>query len=102
MTELSLEHQILCPYTAFVGVETGGPIQNNTLAKVRYVPIQLSKDSEYQSTPQAMSYGSYSGGPFGLMGPPMAYGSYKYGPMGGMPQAMAHNSYRGASQGFGL
>lgn len=102
MTELSLEHQILSPYTAFVGVERDGPIQNNTLAKVRYVPIQLSKDSEYQSTPQAMSYGSYRGGPIGQMAPPMAYGFHRHGGMGAMPQAMAYNSYGGGSQAWML
>ena len=45
---LSLAHQILSPYTAFVGVETminrsdvtGPPI-------VRHIPIQISKDDEH-------------------------------------------------------
>ena len=56
--ELSLQHQILSQYTAFVGVETEGPIQNTTNMTVRYVPIQLSKESE-QSVHRSFMHGSF-------------------------------------------
>ncbi|CAF4733519.1 unnamed protein product [Rotaria sp. Silwood1] len=44
--DLSLTHQILSPYTAFVGVETTRS-KTSTPAPVRYVPIQISTDGEH-------------------------------------------------------
>ena len=44
---LSLKHQILSPYTAFVGVETINSKNNYTDSKVRYIPIQISKGNEH-------------------------------------------------------
>ncbi|CAF3677162.1 unnamed protein product [Rotaria sp. Silwood1] len=44
--DLSLTHQILSPYTAFVGVETTRS-NTSTPAPVRYVPIQISTDGEH-------------------------------------------------------
>ncbi|CAF3519838.1 unnamed protein product [Adineta steineri] len=75
ITKLSLNHQILSPYTAFVGVETTSPKNNNTYAKVRHIPIQISNDDKhllnfqpsYQSSqysnlaPMPMMASSYSG-----------------------------------------
>jgi hypothetical protein len=52
ITTLSLTHQILSPYTAFVGVETTSSKKNNTQMKVRHVPIQISKGDEPLSIPQ--------------------------------------------------
>ncbi|CAF3071487.1 unnamed protein product [Rotaria sp. Silwood2] len=43
---LSLTHQILSPYTAFVGVETTRSKTSSTV-QVRPVPIQTSKDDEH-------------------------------------------------------
>lgn len=59
-----MKHQILSPYTAFVGVETTGPKNNNTQSKVRHIPIQISKDDEYLFNPQP-SYLSHSYGSMG-------------------------------------
>ncbi|CAF1303922.1 unnamed protein product [Adineta steineri] len=93
ITNLSLNHQILSPYTAFVGVETTSPKNNNTYSKVRHTPIQISNDVKqllnfqpsYQSSrysalaprPSAKwrssSYndrGNYQSFQFGLAGPP--------------------------------
>ncbi|CAF4892491.1 unnamed protein product [Rotaria sp. Silwood1] len=47
--DLSLTHQILSPYTAFVGVETTRS-NTSTPAPVRYVPIQISTDGEHLSS----------------------------------------------------
>jgi hypothetical protein len=95
MTALSLEHQILCPYTAFVGVETDGPVQNNTLSKVRYIPIQLSKDSKYQAPFQSMAYSSYGNAQNAYSPQGMAYGFAAMRPMKKMPQSMAPGSFSG-------
>ncbi|CAF1094814.1 unnamed protein product [Adineta steineri] len=43
---LSLAHQILSPYTAFVGIETSRSGQSNALQS-RHVPIQVSRDGEH-------------------------------------------------------
>lgn len=51
ITKLSLDYQILSPYTAFVGVETTGSQVDISQLKVRYVPIQIAKDDQYVSTP---------------------------------------------------
>ncbi|CAF3685831.1 unnamed protein product [Adineta steineri] len=45
---LSLAHQILSPYTAFVGIETSRSGQSNALQS-RHVPIQVSRDGEHLS-----------------------------------------------------
>ncbi|CAF0916031.1 unnamed protein product [Adineta steineri] len=42
---LSLAHQILSPYTAFVGIETSRSGQSNALQS-RHVPVQVSRDGE--------------------------------------------------------
>ncbi|CAF1043172.1 unnamed protein product [Adineta ricciae] len=44
--ELSLAHQILSPYTAFVGIETSRSGQSNALQS-QHLPIQVSRDGEH-------------------------------------------------------
>jgi hypothetical protein len=81
-----MNHQILSPYTAFVGVETTGPKINNTDSKVRHIPIQISKGDEHLMFNQPAFYSSYHGG-LGLGRPmPMALASM---PRHGPPMAMA-------------
>lgn len=85
---LSLNHQILSPYTAFVGVETTGPKVNNTNSKVRHIPIQISKGDEHLSDIQPLyGYSAYGGG--------FAGGFY------GAPMAMAAMPSHGFSRGHG-
>jgi len=77
---LSLQYQILSPYTAFVGVETTGPKVDGSQLQVRYVPIQITKDDEYVSSHAAFGrLPSMSGMP-GLFGVPQMhwYQSYKH------------------------
>ncbi len=57
-----MNHQILSPYTAFVGVETTGPKINNTNSKVRHVPIQISKGDEHLFNSPFAYYHGYQGG----------------------------------------
>ncbi len=71
ITNLSINHQILSPYTAFVGVETTGPKINNTHSKVRHIPIQISKGDEHLFASQPSFYSSYQSG-FGSGPVPMA------------------------------
>jgi hypothetical protein len=92
ITTLSLNHQILSPYTAFVGVETTAP-KTNISSKVRHVPIQISKGDEHlfnQQFPPSYSFGM---APMPMMsapgGPPMSYG------MANSPPA-AHTGYGGS------
>jgi hypothetical protein len=94
-----MNHQILSPYTAFVGVETTGPKINNTHSKVRHIPIQISKGDEHLTFNQPAFYSSYRGvvghrgrpkalPPMPWHGPPMAMASM-YGqmpPTQNMPQ----------------
>lgn len=77
---MSLQYQILSPYTAFVGVETTGPKVDGSQLQVRYVPIQITKDDEYVSSHAAFGrLPSMSGMP-GLFGVPQMhwYQSYKH------------------------
>jgi hypothetical protein len=83
ITTLSLNHQILSPYTAFVGVETTGPKINNTQSKVRHVPIQISKGDEHLFNHQPSFFSGIHGG-FAFGPVPMA--------MGGMPMSMSSNT----------
>lgn len=90
ITALSLNHQILSPYTAFVGVETTGPRINVNQSQVRHIPVQISKGDEHLFRPQFAHYGS----------PPRGAA---YGPM---PMAMPSmygggwfNSFGGAGPG---
>ncbi len=57
-----MNHQILSPYTAFVGVETTGPKNNNTQSKVRHIPIQITKDDEHMYHQRGF-FSSYRSGP---------------------------------------
>ena len=91
ITTLSVNHQILSPYTAFVGVETTASKTNNTPSKVRHVPIQISKGDEHLFNYLAMPSYSYGMAPMamgGRGGPPMSY-SMAYSPPG------AARGYRG-------
>ncbi|UJR20655.1 hypothetical protein I4U23_023777 [Adineta vaga] len=69
---LSLDHQILSPYTAFVGVESSSPKNNNTQSIVRHVPIQISKGDEhlFHSSPAFAFHQNNQMAPI----PMMAYG----------------------------
>jgi len=79
-----MNHQILSPYTAFVGVETSGPKINNTHSKVRHIPIQITKDDEHLFTQRASSYLRYSGGGGYGMGPVPMHAAMAPMPMMGM------------------
>ena len=46
ITQLSLAHQILSPFTAFIGVETIKSQTGNAQTEVRHVPIQISSRTE--------------------------------------------------------
>ena len=77
---MSLQYQILSPYTAFVGVETTVPKVDGSQLQVRYVPIQITKDDEYVSSHAAFGrLPSMSGMP-GLFGASRMhwYQSYNY------------------------
>ena len=75
---MSLQYQILSPYTAFVGVETTGPKVDGSQLQVRYVPIQITKDDEYVSSHAAFGrLPSMSGMP-GLYGAPPIQQSQSY------------------------
>jgi len=85
-----MKHQILSPYTAFVGVETVSPKNNNTNSKVRHIPIQVSKGDEHLLFPQ-QSFSMYQHGhmrPMPMMAmshqktayrPRLQYSSYNFG-----------------------
>lgn len=82
-----MTHQILSPYTAFVGVETTGPKINTTNMKVRHVPIQISKGDEHLfSSPFAFHHSGLSG-----------YRYAAYGPVYAAPMPMFG---RGGSHGY--
>jgi hypothetical protein len=78
-----LNHQILSPYTAFVGVETTGPKINNTNMKVRHVPIQISKGDEHLFNSPLAYYHGAQGGPYIAYGQPVPMAAYRRkGPSG--------------------
>ncbi|CAF3425625.1 unnamed protein product [Rotaria socialis] len=62
ITMLSMNHQILSPYTAFVGVENTTTKYNNTQSKIRHIPIQISKGDEHLFHPQSASYQNHFAG----------------------------------------
>jgi hypothetical protein len=70
-----MNHQILSPYTAFVGVETTGPKINNTHSKIRHIPIQISKGDEHLVSSQPLLYSNYHSG-FGFGSMPLSMPSY--------------------------
>ncbi|CAF1412354.1 unnamed protein product, partial [Didymodactylos carnosus] len=74
---LSMTHQILSPYTAFVGVENTTSKNNNTHSKVRHVPIQISKGDEHLFSSSRPYYSSYPG----PMGHPNAWMGMAHAPM---------------------
>lgn len=88
ITALSLNHQILSPYTAFVGVETNSQKHNNTLSQVRYVPIQISRGDEHLFDQQQSVRYYYRmphfAAPMASMGyrppRPMGFGHHSYSP----------------------
>ncbi len=84
-----MNHQILSPYTAFVGVETTGPKIDSTDLKIRHIPIQVSKGDEHLLSSQTAYSSSYRGG---LYGPPMPMA------MAAMPMPAFGNF--GGSQGY--
>ncbi|CAF3863968.1 unnamed protein product, partial [Rotaria magnacalcarata] len=55
---LSLSHQILSPYTAFIGVENRS-WRNGTISQVRQVPVNISQGDGYSLYPQSQ-YQGYS------------------------------------------
>ena len=60
--KLSLKHQILSPFTAFVGIEENKLIQNNQVSHTRYVPIQISRGDEHlldYSSAQSVQQGGF-------------------------------------------
>ncbi|CAF1202574.1 unnamed protein product [Adineta ricciae] len=60
--KLSLRHQILSPFTAFVGIEENKLIQNNQVSNTRYVPIQISRGDEHlldYSSAQSVQQGGF-------------------------------------------
>lgn len=75
ITGLSLNHGILSPYTAFVGVERTGPRVNADESNVRHIRIQVSKGDEglfFRPIPSYVPVTTPMGIP-GMMGYP--YGS---------------------------
>jgi len=102
-----MNHQILSPYTAFVGVETTGPKINNTHSKIRHIPIQISKGDEHLVSSQPLLYSNYHSG-FGFGSMPMAMASM---PMYGRPAPMPYltarmqpmnNRFQASGPRFGL
>ena len=81
-----MNHQILSPYTAFVGVETTGPRIDASQSKVRHIPIQISKGDEHLFRPQFASYGFASSG-------------VAYAPM---PMSMNQMYQGGLSRNYGM
>ncbi|CAF2826685.1 unnamed protein product [Rotaria sp. Silwood2] len=90
-----MNHQILSPYTAFVGVETTSPKNNNTGSQVRHIPIQISKGDEHLFGSQPSFSYSYGGamGPMGPMG--FFSGHHQHAMAAPMPMASARYGYRG-------
>ena len=98
ITNVSLNHGILSPYTAFVGVERTGPKVNANDSKVRHIPIQISKGDEHLFQPSMARY-SFPGTGFAYAPMPMSMGAMPpggasrsnglSGPMGPMYQSNA-------------
>jgi hypothetical protein len=61
ITSLSINHQILSPYTAFVGVESSISNNNSSPSKVRHVPVQIAKGDEHLMRPSYSSSSMPSG-----------------------------------------
>ncbi|CAF3411595.1 unnamed protein product [Rotaria sp. Silwood1] len=89
ITTLSMSHQILSPYTAFVAIETTGPKNNNTGSKVRHIPIQISKGGEHLFSHQSV----YSFPNRGARGP-MGFFSGHHAQSVAMPYSMGYGSGR--------
>ncbi|CAF3602122.1 unnamed protein product [Rotaria sordida] len=97
ITTLSMNHQILSPYTAFVGVETTSPKNNNTASKVRHIPIQISKGDEHLfESPSLYSFGHRPSHYFAYRrvagSRPSSGSSHHYS---GMPMAIGMSGYPG-------
>ncbi|CAF4705498.1 unnamed protein product [Rotaria sp. Silwood1] len=89
ITTLSMSHQILSPYTAFVAIETTGPKNNNTGSKVRHIPIQISKGGEHLFSHQSV----YSFPNRGARGPMGFFSGHHAQPVA-MPYSMGYGSGR--------
>ena len=76
ITAVSLNHGILSPYTAFVGVERIRPKVITDDSKVRHIPIQISKGDEWQSPPPTPSYWLPMDTPYPLVLPMEIQGMY--------------------------